>query len=76
MIRQPQGGVFKGDTFSIRLPAEVVDHPSIVKVRAPASLPEGYKFTAKMDDQTIVATVPPGGVKKGEIFTVEVLEYV
>jgi hypothetical protein len=28
-----------------------------------------------MDDQTIIATVPPGGVKKGEIFTVEVLEY-
>eukprot|EP00547_Thalassionema_nitzschioides_P015345 CAMPEP_0194234712 /NCGR_PEP_ID=MMETSP0158-20130606/2373_1 /TAXON_ID=33649 /ORGANISM="Thalassionema nitzschioides, Strain L26-B" /LENGTH=776 /DNA_ID=CAMNT_0038967977 /DNA_START=10 /DNA_END=2340 /DNA_ORIENTATION=+ len=45
---------------------------STVKVRAPASMPEGYRFTAKMGDKTIVATVPRGGVQKGEIFVVRV----
>lgn len=43
-----------------------------VKVRAPASMPEGYRFTAKMGDRTIVATVPRGGVQKGEVFVVRV----
>jgi len=45
---------------------------STVKVRAPASMPEGYRFTAKMGDRTIVATVPRGGVQKGEVFVVRV----
>jgi hypothetical protein len=75
----PPEGVRKGDIFSIRIPLNSPSTPenarsSIVKVRAPASLPEGYRFTAKMGDRTIVATVPKGGVQKGEIFSVRVQE--
>jgi hypothetical protein len=75
----PKGGVRKGDVFTIRVPLNVPPTTPnasqshlVVKVRAPASLPEGYRFTAKMGEKTIVATVPPGGVKKGEIFSVPV----
>jgi hypothetical protein len=79
MAQVPQGGVRKGDIFSIRIPLNPPSTPentasTIVKVRAPASLPEGYRFTAKMGDRTIVATVPKGGVQKGEIFSVRVQE--
>ena len=78
----PIGGVRKGDIFSIRIPSDTTapvtpmhsQSPASVKVRAPASLPEGYRFTAKMGDRTIVATVPVGGVQKGQIFAVPVVE--
>jgi hypothetical protein len=78
----PSGGVRKGDVFSIRIPSDKAapatpmhsQSPASVKVRAPASLPEGYRFTAKMGDRTIVATVPSGGVQKGQIFAVPVVE--
>ena len=78
----PSGGVRKNDVFSIRIPLDPVEpespmrSPSLssVKIRAPASLPEGYRFTAKMGDRTIVATVPPGGVQKGQIFSVPVVD--
>jgi hypothetical protein len=76
----PAGGVRKGDVFTIRIPLNATPTTpgaagaasSTIKVRAPASLPAGYRFTAKMGDRTIVATVPPGGVQKGEIFAVPV----
>ena len=73
----PSGGVRKGDVFTIRIPLNAPPTPvaapsTTIKVRAPAALPEGYRFTAKMGDRTIVATVPPGGVQKGEIFAVPV----
>ena len=78
----PKGGVRRGDIFSIRIPLDPVEpvtslempSPASVKVRAPASLPEGYRFTAKMGDRTIVATVPSGGVQKGQIFSVPVFQ--
>lgn len=76
----PGGGVRKGDVFTIRVPLNAPPtptrppSPSVIKVRAPASLPGGYRFTAKMGDRTIVATVPPGGVQKGEIFAVPALD--
>jgi hypothetical protein len=79
----PGGGVRKGDVFTIRIPLNApptiparVSTSSMVKIRAPAALPEGYRFTAKMGDRTIVATVPPGGVQKGEIFAVPVSDHV
>ena len=59
----PSGGVRKGDIFSIRIPVVEETQQSqtpttkTVKVRAPTDLPEGYRFTAKIGDQTIVATV-------------------
>lgn len=80
----PPGGVSKGDLFFVRVPkseGDVLGHghkkitkPAPVKVRAPATLPGGYKFTAKAGGRTIVATVPQGGVEKGQIFAVDAEE--
>ena len=39
-----------------------------VQVVAPADLPGGYTFEAQIDDKHFLATVPAGGVKKGETF--------
>ena len=39
-----------------------------VQVVAPAGLPGGYTFEAQIDDKHFLATVPAGGVKKGETF--------
>jgi len=38
-------------------------------VMAPADLPEGYVFEAFCEDGRFSATVPPGGVRKGQIFS-------
>lgn len=40
-----------------------------VHVVAPADLPGGYTFEAEIDNRRFLATVPTGGVKKGETFT-------
>jgi Cys-rich protein (TIGR01571 family) len=40
----------------------------MVKVQSPADLEEGYQFDAVIDGQTITVTVPPGGVKEGQVF--------
>lgn len=45
-----------------------------VRVKAPADLQEGYKFKAKFGDRVILAKVPRGGVRKGEIFAVPVVD--
>jgi len=82
----PPGGVFKGDIFTVQLSSSERKTPSPIsmeqshlkqqvkkiKVRAPSRLAEGHKFTVKMEQGTIVATVPKGGVKKGDIFTVPI----
>lgn len=39
-----------------------------VEVVAPADLPEGYTFEAQIGKKRFLATVPAGGVKKGEQF--------
>jgi len=41
---------------------------STIQVRAPTDLPEGYKFKATRNGQQILATVPKGGARKGEVF--------
>eukprot|EP00594_Rhizosolenia_setigera_P004314 CAMPEP_0178941278 /NCGR_PEP_ID=MMETSP0789-20121207/1312_1 /TAXON_ID=3005 /ORGANISM="Rhizosolenia setigera, Strain CCMP 1694" /LENGTH=417 /DNA_ID=CAMNT_0020620483 /DNA_START=186 /DNA_END=1439 /DNA_ORIENTATION=- len=41
-----------------------------VKVRAPADLEEGFTFRASFGNRTVVATVPKGGVRKGDLFSV------
>lgn len=41
----------------------------MVDVVAPANLPEGYTFEAEIDGCRFMATVPAGGVKKGQPFT-------
>ena len=40
-----------------------------VNVVAPGNLPENYQFEAKVGRDTFTATVPNGGVTKGQIFT-------
>ena len=40
----------------------------MVDVVAPADLPGGYMFEAEIEEHRFLATVPAGGVKKGETF--------
>lgn len=39
-----------------------------VKVEAPSTLAEGYTFDATVNGKVIKVSVPPGGVKEGEMF--------
>jgi len=41
----------------------------VCDVVAPSDLPGGYMFEAQLDGTKFLATVPPGGVIKGETFT-------
>lgn len=41
----------------------------MVDVVSPADLPGGYSFEAQVGGQRFLATVPPGGVRQGEMFT-------
>lgn len=41
----------------------------MVDVVAPADLPEGFQFEAELDKKRFIATVPAGGVRKGETFS-------
>ena len=41
----------------------------MVDVVSPADLPGGYMFEAEIDDRRFLATVPAGGVRKGETFS-------
>eukprot|EP00545_Synedropsis_sp_CCMP1620_P001124 CAMPEP_0119015798 /NCGR_PEP_ID=MMETSP1176-20130426/11641_1 /TAXON_ID=265551 /ORGANISM="Synedropsis recta cf, Strain CCMP1620" /LENGTH=295 /DNA_ID=CAMNT_0006969119 /DNA_START=92 /DNA_END=979 /DNA_ORIENTATION=+ len=43
----------------------------MVQVTAPADLAEGYQFEAEANGQRFLVTVPPGGVKAGQSFTVK-----
>lgn len=47
---------------------------SLIRVIAPASLDEGYKFDVLVNDEPYTVTVPPGGVTEGEEFTVTYVE--
>ena len=41
----------------------------MVDVVSPANLPEGYTFEAEIDGNRFMATVPAGGVRKGQTFS-------
>ena len=41
----------------------------MVDVVAPADLPGGYHFEAEIEGRRLLATVPAGGVQKGETFS-------
>jgi Cys-rich protein (TIGR01571 family) len=41
----------------------------LVEVLAPADLPAGFQFEAELEGQRFLATVPYGGVKKGDTFS-------
>jgi Cys-rich protein (TIGR01571 family) len=45
-----------------------MDFP-MIDVVAPADLPAGYQFEAAIDNTIFMATVPMGGVKKGQTFS-------
>jgi len=62
------GGV--GDYENDDCETEEDNEPKYAHVKAPGDLPEGFKFKAQMDGQILLATVPKGGVKKGEFFPV------
>jgi len=47
----------------------VYDGLPMVDVIAPADLPAGYTFEAQMGSKRFLATVPPGGVRRGDRFT-------
>ena len=42
----------------------------LMEVVAPATLPEGYEFQVEMNGSKYSVTVPPGGVEKGQAFSV------
>ncbi|KAG7352040.1 PLAC8 family domain containing protein [Nitzschia inconspicua] len=46
----------------------------MVDVVAPADLPGGYQFEAEIDNKHFLATVPAGGVSKGQTFTCHMRE--
>lgn len=75
----PRGGVRRGETFSVHPEEDDFDLAEIssslqtvknIKVRAPSNLNEGHQLTLRRGGETIVATVPRGGVRAGEVFTV------
>ena len=75
----PRGGVRKGETFSVHPEEDYFDLAEIssslqtvknIKVRAPSNLNEGHQLTLRRGGETIVATVPRGGVHAGEVFAV------
>jgi Cys-rich protein (TIGR01571 family) len=46
----------------------------MVDVVAPADLPGGYQFEAEIDNKYFLATVPAGGVRKGQTFSCHMRE--
>lgn len=71
-------GIRRGEVFSVH-PQEDEFHlaetsalipTKNIKVRAPSNLNEGHQLTLRRGGETIVATVPRGGVRAGEVFTV------
>ena len=62
-------GIRRGDEYDV---AEIVSSipAKNIKVRAPSNLNEGHQLTLRRGGETIVATVPRGGVRAGEVFTV------
>lgn len=61
------------DMGSTRGPTPMFDHSlegvPMVDVVAPADLPGGYNFEAEIEGRRFLATVPAGGVQKGETFS-------
>jgi len=42
----------------------------MIQVRAPATIPEGYKLDVQVHQKTFTVTIPPGGVQEGQTFQV------
>lgn len=64
-------GIRRGDEYDV---AQIVSSipAKNIKVRAPSNLNEGHQLTLQRGGETIVVTVPRGGVRVGEVFTVYV----
>jgi hypothetical protein len=64
------GGTGTGGTSQSQS-LQVTAATAMMQVTAPATLPEGYQFEARMGERTVVTvTVPQGGVEKGQSFSV------
>jgi len=61
---------FKGDNKISATPSSAQG----MDVMAPMDLPGNYQFQAQTEDHTFRATVPQGGVRKGEVFRSTLLE--
>jgi len=46
-----------------------------IQVEAPADLPEGYEFRVSVGSRTLMVTVPPGGLEKGQKWTVPLVDH-
>ena len=81
----PVGGVKQGDLLTAHLKEEqhaVSPSPpassspaaqnSVVTIQAPADLPGGYGLHVEVNGRTLLVTVPPQGIKKGETMTTTV----
>jgi len=73
-VREDRNSVINGDSASVCLKDKAPQKTNRgkrrhLKVMAPADLPGGTKFSARLGSgEEFLATVPSGGVRKGEIF--------
>jgi len=71
MIRA--GGSYKPlpqDVFDCEEEAALASAVPMFHVKAPATLPEGYKLDVQVRRKTFTVTIPPGGVQEGQTFHV------
>jgi hypothetical protein len=64
------GGPAVGQTFPVTAAT------AMMQVTAPATLPEGYEFDARIGERTVKVVVPEGGVEIGQTFSVPLPEVV
>ncbi|CAB9522082.1 expressed unknown protein [Seminavis robusta] len=71
------GQVNQGDEMGVSLvapsPEEVAKPASavpMIEIMAPATLMEGYQLDTQVGDRVVTITIPPGGVEKGQKFSV------
>jgi hypothetical protein len=55
--------------------SEWSQNPTSMKVLSPGSFPEDYQFEAEVEGRAFTATVPKGGVSKGEVFESTVTDW-
>jgi hypothetical protein len=68
--QEPMGS--RMDIAAVRAPLMLdpsLERVPMVDVVAPADLPGGYHFEAEIEGRRFLATVPAGGVQKGETFS-------
>jgi len=61
-------GLNVGESRGLEIDPKLASNP-VVDVVAPDDLPGGFSFEAEMGTQRFLATVPAGGVRRGETFS-------